>query len=374
MLLEFTDRCSAVGDSHKYFATLNFCRGGNPSVTIDPLFVNMTDLNLLDLTDDNSTTITPINVEQTYGGDLLLESAVNDTICETFPSPYDNDYRGAAPINPDDVPSRFAPDKPVFAELSDGTYALYDSRLVTVENSLEYPTPDGGGSSVLRSTIRSQRDGFKAIVQPGGRAQFYVFNDHNIALCNNEQPNFINRDNCVLTYDPNACVKEYEQASNTFIDVQLVITFDDETLAAMRNATLASYREADPEAGITERDNSRYIFAMSNMRWDDSIANGTIAGTKIDLPCYREHGNPTSRWIPRPDLDASVCTNSLQDDTVAVLKHALETSNDENPYMRDIILWNQIEGDACNEADLAAFGMLIMTSEGCWENVHPDYM
>jgi hypothetical protein len=52
----------------------------------------------------------------------------------------------------------------------------------------------------------------------------------------------------------------------------------------------------------------------------------------------------------------------------------LETSNDENPYMRDIILWNQIEGDACNEADLAAFGMLIMTSEGCWENVHPDYM
>ena len=46
--------------------------------------------------------------------------------------------------------------------------------------------------------------------------------------------------------------------------------------------------------------------------------------------------------------------------TVAVLKHTLEPSNDENPYMRDIVLWNQIEGDGCNEVDLLAYGILIM--------------
>jgi hypothetical protein len=142
----------------------------------------------------------------------------------------------------------------------------------------------------------------------------------------------------------------------------------------MHSATLASYREADPVAGITARDNSRYIYAVTNLRFDDSITDGTAEGTLIDLPCYRHHGNPTSRWIPRPDLDAANCTNSLHEETVAVLRHTLETSNDENPYIRDIVLWNQIEGDACNEADLFEHGMLIMTSEGCWENVHPDYM
>ena len=337
------------------------CRGGNPTVSLDPLFVNMEDLHILDLSDDSATTIAPINVEQTHGGDLLLESAVEDDNCETFPTPYDNDYRGSDPINVDDVPSRFNPDKPVFALLPGGSYALYDSRLITYENSLDYPALDGGGKTVLRSTLRANRDGFEAAVLSNGREQFYVFNDQNIALCMNEQPNFINRDHCVLSYEESVCVKR----SNTFIDVQLVITFDSDTLAAMHNATLASYTEADPV------DHSRYIYAVTNLRYDDSIADGTIPGTKIDLPCYRKNGNPTSRWIPRPDLDASTCINNLQNDTIAVLRHALETSNDENPYIRDIVLWNQIDGDACNEVDLLEYGMLIMTSEGCMENKHP---
>ena len=324
----------------------------------------------MDLSAAGSPPITPINFDQTYGGDLLLQSAVENDVCETFPNPYDNDYRGADPVNPEDTPHRFNPDKPVFALLPDGTYALYDSRLVTYENSLEFPKLDGGGKSVLRSTIRAGRGGFEASVMPDGRNEFYVFNDQNIALCMNEQPNFINRDHCVLSYDENACMKK----SNSFVDVQLVITFTPDTLAAMHNTTLASYRAADPAAGIAERDNSRFIYAVSNLRFDESIVDGTIEGTKIDLPCYRKHGNPTSRWIPRPDLNATSCSNSLHEDTVAVLKHTLETSNDENPYMRDIVLWNQIEGDACNEVDLLAYGMLIMTDEGCWENVHPDHL
>ncbi len=166
----------------------------------------------------------------------------------------------------------------------------------------------------------------------------------------------------------------YEK-SNSFVDVQLVITFTPDALAAMHNATLASYRAADPVVGIAERDNSRLIYAVSNLRFDESIVDGTISGTKFDLPCYRKHGNPTSRWIPRPELSATSCSNSLhEDDSCCVETHPRETSNDENPYMRDIVLWNQIEGDAYNEVDLLAYGMLIMTDEGRWENVHPDQM
>ena len=89
----------------------------------------MTDLHILDLSDTNATSVIPINVEQTYGGDWLLETAVQDEICATFPSPYDNDYRGGDPVNPNDIPTRFTPDKPVFAKLPDGSYGLFDSRL-----------------------------------------------------------------------------------------------------------------------------------------------------------------------------------------------------------------------------------------------------
>ena len=195
--------------------------------------------------------------------------------------------------------------------------------------------------------------------------EYYVFNDHNVALCVNEQPNFINFENCVLSYEENVCVKEYYVAN---VDVQLVITFDDDTMAALHNITLASYREADDTANLTVLDNSHYIYAVSGLRYDDSNTDGN---TTI-LPCMAD--NPTSRWRPREDINATECTNTLHSDTVRVFKQALETSNDENPYFRDTYLWNDIAEDGCNAVDIMSYGMLIMTDEGCWENVHPDFM
>jgi hypothetical protein len=85
-------------------------------------------------------------------------------------------------------------------------------------------------------------------------------------------------------------------------------------------------------------------------------------------------GSPRSRWIPRDDLDASTCTNSLQASSTAALANALETSNDQNLLLRDIYLWNSVAEDGCDPADELDYGMLVMTSEGCWENVHPDHM
>ncbi|KAL7554934.1 hypothetical protein ACHAWF_018496 [Thalassiosira exigua] len=335
-------------------------RGGNPTVDLDPNFVNHTDLHLLDLSGPNLT-VDVINADQTYGGDWLLETPVQDEACATFPSPYDNDYRGADPENPDDIPTRFVPDKPVFAKLPDGTYALYDSRLILHGNTLDSPVIDGGGETVLRSTIRSQRDGLKPLKYPWAE-EYYIFNDQNIALCSNEQPNFINQDHCVVSYEENVCVKEYLDSSNTLVDVQLVIKFDDGTLANMHNATLVNYNET------TGVDNRRYFYAVSNLRWDDSVVNGNITV----LPCVPE--NPVSRWKPRPDLDNSNCVNDLTDRSTAAFVHALESSNDENPYLRDIYLWNDLDEDGCDEVDYDKYGMLVMTNEGCWENMHPDYM
>ena len=90
------------------------------------------------------------------------------------------------------------------------------------------------------------------------------------------------------------------------------------------------------------------------------------------LPCAS--GIPSSRWIPRPDLEGS-CTNSLTSRSNAALVHALENSNDENQYIRDIFLWNSLDEDGCDEIDHDQYGMLVMTEkEGCWENVHPDLL
>ena len=90
------------------------------------------------------------------------------------------------------------------------------------------------------------------------------------------------------------------------------------------------------------------------------------------VPIHRD-ANPRSRWIPRTDLEIGTCTNTLQQDTVERLKYALESSNDPNVHLRDIIVWNK-SNEGCNASDETAYGMLIWTEEGCWENVHLDYM
>ena len=230
---------------------------------------------------------------------------------------------------------------------------------------------DGGGASVLRSTLRAGK--LVMHEQSGRTGDYYVYNDKNIALCSNEQPNFLNQEFCKLSYDPNTCSKQDHKDGQGgrggggrsggnggkyggyMLDVQLVITFDDKTLVALHQATKI-------------RAQTRYIYAVSNLRYDSSNTKRRV----IDLPC--SPGNPISRWIPRLDLTNETCTNTLAVDTVNVLKFALESSNDENEYIRDIVLWNSVEEDGCNTMDEMEYGMKIMTDEGCWENVHPDHL
>lgn len=159
-----------------------------------------------------------------------------------------------------------------------------------------------------------------------------------------------------------------ERQRHTFANVQLSIKFDDETLASLHNVTISSKQEANATANTTDVDNERYIYAVSGLRYDDTNTDGST----IKLPCMS--GNPRSRWIPRNDLESSSCTNDLQSSTNAVLKKALESSNDDNAYLRDIFLWNSREDDGCDASDEMEYAMLILTKEGCWENVHPAHM
>jgi hypothetical protein len=179
-------------------------------------------------------------------------------------------------------------------------------------------------------------------------------------------------DDCVLSYEENACVVEQpsiftEEKRFTNGNVEITLTFDSDTLSKIYNATASSYREANATANIKAIDNKRYILATSNLRYDETNTNGSYP-----LPCLE--GNPRSRWIPREGLNASDCTNNLQASSLAALANALENSNDHNVYLRDIYLWNSVEEDGCDPADEFEYGMLVLTNEGCWENVHPDHM
>ena len=112
-------------------------------------------------------------------------------------------------------------------------------------------------------------------------------NDQNAALCANELPNFVNFDHCRLSHEEDVCVKEdaYDIGVRHFVggnllnDVQLVVTFDRDTLPRLRNATLAS---ADGE------DRSRYILAVDGLGWDGSAigADGSpgLELVRVQLP------------------------------------------------------------------------------------------
>jgi hypothetical protein len=191
---------------------------------------------------------------------------------------------------------------------------------------------------------------------------YYVHNEHNIALCLNEQHNLLNQVKCVLSFEENVCVEEYRTSTNTLVDVVAAIKFDDTTLAGLYNASCSSYN------ATTGFNQTKYIYAVKNLRWDNSILNGNVTR----LSC--SPGNPESRWIPRHDLGPSNCTNSLTSRSNAAFVQALVSSNDENEFTRDLYLWNDLEEDGCDEVDYDQHGMLITWKEGCWENVYPDLL
>ena len=186
-------------------------------------------------------------------------------------------------------------------------------------------------------------------------------NDQNVALCTNEQPNFINLEHCKVSFESDVCVKEYIDPSDTLTDVQMVINFSRDSMAKLHNATLVNSTD-----GI---DRSRYLYAVDGLLWDE-----TVSSDMTTFPCT-PNKQPVSRWRPKSDLDAVQCTtNNLHTQTEMAFVHALETSNDDNAHVRDIYLWNDRPEDGCHEDDYEAAGMLVMTSEGCWENVYADHL
>lgn len=113
----------------------------------------------------------------------LIFSFASDGRADTWGNQRTGDYHTTAYDK-----TRFNEGKPVFARLPGGdssTYALFDARPLLVENTIDAPAPDGGGSAMIRSAHGQ---------------------DHLVTMCANAPYTPFNEDGCRLSLDDNACV------------------------------------------------------------------------------------------------------------------------------------------------------------------------
>ena len=168
------DYADRIGVYFPAGSTSNQCvdlQGGNPTVNIDPNFVNETTLHQLDLTSYNITALSTdggASPGSTGGGVWQLFEDVSDpaAACETLPSPLDNDYRDASDQEIGTISGQvkqinwgesavFNLDRSIFGRLPGGGYAIFDPYLLLQENSLNAPMDDGGGTATLASATKA---------------------------------------------------------------------------------------------------------------------------------------------------------------------------------------------------------------------------
>lgn len=204
--------------------------GGNPTVNLDPVFLNSVDYHELSIP---TNTMTVIDQEYTKGSNLLLNTEItsdNTVTCDSIANPADSlhkSFRGDCDTQePGDCDHYLEngwrhPTKPVFGLLDNDVHVLFDSRLQLDENTITNPLVDGGGNKVFASTFSAETTKQDASPRPS----YY---------CSNAPQDIFNEEGCYLSFDPNVC---------TSFDIAVIkaITFDEETLQQMFELTDGRY-------------------------------------------------------------------------------------------------------------------------------------
>ena len=208
------------------------------------------------------------------------------------------------------------PEDPVFASWN-GKYWIHDPRFLLQENTVENPLPDGGGALVEATKGNYQTE--------------------MSVSCSAAPRTFVNEGGCRQSFHENLC------SSNKVADVKVELSY----------ANLKKIYDVTGGRNIT---GTRYLYAIDNLR-----LNG-----KNPSPCMPLS---TSRWVK------GVCDGSgppIEEQTREAMVTHLSNSNDNNRYMRDILMPSR--GMVCNGSDLAKRGIEIMVDGDCWKNVHPQHL
>ncbi len=196
-----------------------------------------------------------IDTERSDDQELINTVALDDELCDTL-----------SDITEDG-------DAPVHGKLDDGSFVLFDPRLVLQENTVANPESDGGG------LIKSMTG--------------------DLTKCANVPRTFLNEDSCVLSNSATAC------SSSTAPD--LLIDLNAENLGLLHDLT------------------GQYVYAILGLPVVDKL------GEQLESPCTP---GLRSRWEIK---SAGECTATvLETNTNASLVELLFESSDSNTFIRDI--------------------------------------
>ncbi|KAI2512165.1 Protein of unknown function (DUF1501) [Fragilaria crotonensis] len=234
--------------------------------------------------------------------DLLVVSNLTDPICSKL----------SQPGNPLDL---------VLLHY-DGNYWIHDPRHELLDNTLESPSPDGGGS-VSKATANFGNPYFST-------------------LCSNVAPSFLNGNNCILSSSADTC-----SVGSGFVTSSVALI--------PLNATTMRLLYTESGAGDV---GTLFLYAIDGLRIDSDV---TVAP-----PCQQ---NAKSRWIK---VD---CTNSIVDPSTQslfgnLIATALKTNT--NPNVLDVTMPMTF---TCPTSEATQVGFTVADPTGqCWRNVHPDHL
>jgi len=243
--------------------------------------------------DINVNNLEVIDVDLTQGEEFMLTNALVSSKCNEIP-----------------IISEIA-DEPIFGQVSDGTWLIFDSRLEVGKNTISSPLSDGGKGAQVAS---------------GGAS-----------YCSNVPRNFLNEDKCQLS--TNAC---RTTSSSSAIEVIL----DNTTISDLNHLVTG-----------------RFVYTLKGLYVVDQADNSQFP-TKLEHPCTPEL---RSRWILKENCNPT----PIYSGTNSSLQELLGNSGDRNPYVRDIYFPE--DGMSCNSTDKDP-EIEIEVKGQCWWRVHGDFM
>ena len=237
-----------------------------------------------------------------------------------------------------DPPARSNLDPTVFAKVptNDGfEYRIHDRRFLPLENTLDNPLIDGGGTQTINSiyrdinAVRHETDDLveervKLILadhDENPRTPSRISGSEQAIFCSNGEPNIFNEESCVLSTEENACVREGADKEDT-----VVVTTLTETMLAALNVHLTQ----DCNGGGADCET---LLAEGRPVMVRELSAADASDTKYPPPCEMD---AVSRWVATADANQSACTQSDNSDTVAAFQHLLKYSVSNNDEVRDL--------------------------------------
>jgi len=277
--------------------------GGNMPLVLDETVYVDTATMVLDLPSLDSASI---KADGNVDGQWMLQTDLTQEMCDEI------------------TIDHLAINHPIFGRLPGGgdgmdAYVIHDPRLSLLNNTLEQPLEDGGGS----------------LVQSGGT--------HNGAsmLCSNVPRTFLNEDTCRLSQAPTTCT------SQDMGGPSIMLTLDEETVAR-----LSGYSK-------------RYVYLMAGLR----VEKGDTLP-----PCTP---GVKSRWakVQKPHGELCGGSDDLHLDTQSAIGLLLDESKDLNSAVKDIPFPEESKF-RCASSDEDKIGFEVLNRDGlsCWKHVHQDHM